>query len=741
MTPHRLEPESNHSTAGILALLLLAIFTTELAVMESLKSLGFPFGRVLSGLVDAAILVLFLALPLWTFVIRPLHTGSSSSPDDRGSAMGPYLIMLVGIFLVEFIVDMTLPAIITGATYQTQSLIDASLTTMCCAPFLWWLIRRLKLRHRGVSLSVMLGPPLRLYLLLLLTIFLVDLLEEQLQSYISQSNPVFSSKLVNALASTLLIAPLLWMLVIAPLKKAARKESVRNRALQNQMIDAIVVIDSSGTIRNLNPAAERIFCCPMDQLLGQPIGQLFTEIQEIMAELLREAREQKPDQRPRVFPIRFANCRNGSTLYMDVTISKIMLEEQEEFLLLLRNLTARTLMQNALQESESRFRQMFDQSKDAIVLFSHATCSVQDANTTTEEMFGYTRKELMDSGLGRLGTLAEIARLNSIVCSVKRDRNAQREDIVLVRKDGTQIVVSMVCYLMTLQGADVVFCTFRDTTEQVRLRQETREIQAKLIQTNKMTSLGLLVSGVAHEINNPNNFVMTNSTILEEIWQDARKILQEYYDAHGDYTLGGTPFSELEALSPNLFAGIVVGSHRINEIVNNLKQFARQDRLEQDEDVDVNRVAMSAASILLYEINRFTDNFHLELAEVIPTIRGNSQQLGQVFINLLMNACQALSAREGGIWLSTGFAAGTNQVTITVRDEGCGMAPEIQAKIAVPFFTTRNDLGGTGLGLSISRSIVKDHRGTLEFVSEPGKGSTFVVAIPVGKPNAQEDGT
>jgi signal transduction histidine kinase len=69
------------------------------------------------------------------------------------------------------------------------------------------------------------------------------------------------------------------------------------------------------------------------------------------------------------------------------------------------------------------------------------------------------------------------------------------------------------------------------------------------------------------------------------------------------------------------------------------------------------------------------------------------------------------------------------------------MAPEIQARISEPFFTTRNDLGGTGLGLSISRSIVKDHRGTLEFVSEPGKGSTFVVAIPVGKPNAQEDGT
>jgi signal transduction histidine kinase len=183
---------------------------------------------------------------------------------------------------------------------------------------------------------------------------------------------------------------------------------------------------------------------------------------------------------------------------------------------------------------------------------------------------------------------------------------------------------------------------------------------------------------------------------------------------------------------------IIEGSRRINEIVNNLKGFARQDRLVMMENLDVNRVATAAVSILLHEINKFTDNFHLELAERIPDVKGNSQQLGQVIINLLMNACQSLSTRESGIWLTTSFDAASNQVTIAVRDEGSGVSPDDLGRIMEPFYSTKLDQGGTGLGLSISRSIVTNHHGSLEFVTEMGKGTLFSVHIPAGEPAAQE---
>jgi len=263
------------------------------------------------------------------------------------------------------------------------------------------------------------------------------------------------------------------------------------------------------------------------------------------------------------------------------------------------------------------------------------------------------------------------------------------------------------------------------------MEQEARDIQAKLIQVNKMTALGLMVSGVAHEINNPNNFIMANSQLLKRSWSDSLTILREYYRENGEFFIGGVPFSELEVRSPELFDGILDGSGRIDAIITNLKKFARNDLSNEDSLLDVNQVASTAVSILHYELNKFTDHFHVQLAENIPLVKGSSQQLGQIIINLLMNACQALPDRESGIWLTTDLNAAADQVILAVRDEGQGISPEKSKMIMEPFFTTKLDSGGTGLGLSICRSIARDYSWSFDFTSEPGKGSTFTVSIPV----------
>jgi signal transduction histidine kinase len=128
------------------------------------------------------------------------------------------------------------------------------------------------------------------------------------------------------------------------------------------------------------------------------------------------------------------------------------------------------------------------------------------------------------------------------------------------------------------------------------------------------------------------------------------------------------------------------------------------------------------------------------LHEELPLIRGNAQQLGQVIINLLMNACQALPSRDRGIRLATDFNPLTAMVTITVEDEGCGIPADFGQQIMEPFFTTRLDSGGTGLGLSICRSIVAEHGGALEFVSVVDKGTIFTVKIPALQDSGQESG-
>jgi signal transduction histidine kinase len=310
--------------------------------------------------------------------------------------------------------------------------------------------------------------------------------------------------------------------------------------------------------------------------------------------------------------------------------------------------------------------------------------------------------------------------------------------IVNLRKDGSEVIVSVRGKVITLLGVPIIFCTIRDISERVRLEEESRDIQAKLIQANKMTSLGLLVAGVAHEINNPNNFILANSQLLERVWQDALKVLRGYYRENGDFQVGGIPFSAMDEDSSRLFTGILDGSRRINEIVNSLKGFARQDRNSTEHGVDVNRAVTVAVTILHHQLIKHTDKFHLDLTAEIPPVDGNRQQLEQVVINLLMNACQALPHKQCGIWVATGYDPAAEQVTITIRDEGVGMPGQVSSRMLEPFFTTRLDIGGTGLGLFISQSIVKEHGGTLEFTSEPGKGTTFIVKIPAGKPASQE---
>jgi signal transduction histidine kinase len=138
-----------------------------------------------------------------------------------------------------------------------------------------------------------------------------------------------------------------------------------------------------------------------------------------------------------------------------------------------------------------------------------------------------------------------------------------------------------------------------------------------------------------------------------------------------------------------------------------------------------------AASLLNPQIKRHTRQFKLDLHEGVPMVRGNPQQLEQVVINLIMNAVQALPDRERKVIVSTSFDQDGGFAIIRVDDEGEGMPAEVRERICEPFFSTKLDQGGTGLGLAISNFIIKEHRGTLEFESEPGKGTTARIKLPV----------
>jgi len=273
----------------------------------------------------------------------------------------------------------------------------------------------------------------------------------------------------------------------------------------------------------------------------------------------------------------------------------------------------------------------------------------------------------------------------------------------------------------------------RDITERVQAKEEEERRRQQLIQADKMISLGILVSGVAHEINNPNQFIMVNTPMLQRAWGNITPILDRYYEENGDFMLAGIPYTEMRDRIPELFTKIREGSQRIKHIVRNLKDYAREGGSEITQEVDINAVLQSALTILSNLLKKSTKKLKVNYADNLPTIRGNFQRIEQVLINLIQNACHALSDPMKGIMITTSYNKKNRKVVVKIKDEGVGIAEDHKKYILDPFFTSRRDSGGTGLGLSISAGIIEEHGGNLEFRSEPGRGTTVSVILPVSR--------
>lgn len=179
-------------------------------------------------------------------------------------------------------------------------------------------------------------------------------------------------------------------------------------------------------------------------------------------------------------------------------------------------------------------------------------------------------------------------------------------------------------------------------------------------------------------------------------------------------------------------SGITDGAKRVKAIVSDLKEFARQSRPELRDMVNVNKAVKTAVGLVSNLMRKSTNRFSALYEPDVPLVKGNIQRIEQVIINLLVNACQALSDNQQAIAISTAYDGELDCVVVEIQDEGEGMSPEILQRIKDPFFTTKRESGGTGLGLAISEKIITDHGGTMVFDSVLGQGTSVKVSLPVG---------
>jgi signal transduction histidine kinase len=278
------------------------------------------------------------------------------------------------------------------------------------------------------------------------------------------------------------------------------------------------------------------------------------------------------------------------------------------------------------------------------------------------------------------------------------------------------------------EGEQFFIAVRYDISDRKKAEAENFKREKQLLQADKMASLGILTSGVAHEINNPNHLILSNNELLEKVWFDIQKVLETQCQEQGDFDLAGVPYSEMKALIPQMFDRVRGGSERISNIVDGLKNFAREDQIGMDQRVDLNEVISKSLPLVDRLIKKSTDHFSLDLEDKLPVIRGSFQQMEQVFINFVTNACQALTSREQSITVHT-FCTHAS-VGLSVCDEGSGLDENVQKKVMDPFFTTKHDQGGTGLGLFVTYGIVQRHRGELQLTSQDQQGCCARVTFP-----------
>ncbi|GAM07972.1 putative sensor protein [Geobacter sp. OR-1] len=263
------------------------------------------------------------------------------------------------------------------------------------------------------------------------------------------------------------------------------------------------------------------------------------------------------------------------------------------------------------------------------------------------------------------------------------------------------------------------------------VRDERRKIMAKLIQTNRMTSLGLLVSGAAHEINTPNGAIRLAGQKFARIWDGAARILDRMKRDEGDFLLGGVNYTVARIEVTNSLELIERCTGRIDQVLKNLRQYSIGEQSQLTENISINGVVNDALAIIAAHRQMEDIAIDRQLNEGIPPVTGNRYQLGQVVTNLLLNAVQAIpEGRRGTIAVITGRDDTTGDITVTVRDNGAGIADEVRGRLMEPFFSTRFEKGGSGLGLYISNYIVSEHNGSLTFDSGRDRGTSFTVRLP-----------
>ena len=527
---------------------------------------------------------------------------------------------------------------------------------------------------------------------------------------------------------------------------AMEESEERSRAVIDGMLDAHITADSSGLIRTMNPAAEKLFGYTLAEVRGKPVTILVSP--EHHAANSTEAMHADVGQPGGMVAKaqQFENTgrhRDGRIFPVKVVTSGLTTRRGIFFSAIVRDLTA----QRATEAELQLLGTAVENSSEAICITSPKG-SIEYVNRAWEKRLSLPRTAILGKTILSLQKyIAEPRELADIGDAFLKNNGTWAGSVISELPDGRRLHEEIL--ITTLRNADGQIShyvsTSRDTSQKLDMEQQ-------LLRGQKLEAVGQLSAGIAHEINTPTQYVGDNIRFLKESFSEVSALLQRLNEL-GDTATDGkilsadlhkaledTDADYLLAEIPRAVDQSLEGVDRVAKIVRAMKEFSHP--ATERTPLDINRAMASTATVASNEwkyVAELNTDFDADLPQV-PVMPGD---FNQVILNMIVNAAHAIgdvvgdgANGHGTITLSTRRV--DQWAEIRISDTGCGMTPEVAARIFDPFFTTKAVGKGTGQGLSITHNVIVDkHGGTIRVESTPGAGTTFIIRLPLDVPDTQ----
>jgi two-component system NtrC family sensor kinase len=530
-------------------------------------------------------------------------------------------------------------------------------------------------------------------------------------AYASLSNAIQG---INGFAFAYLTKPFEMDHLLAVIEKALEKQRLarslreseeRYRLITEQVNEAIFFTDLDGRVLFGNRRGQEITGHRLEDLVGRTLLSLLSpgSTERVLARLeaIRSGQEVPP-----LFETEIVR-KDGRQAPVEAALTSVTKDGGSiGWLVVARDIAERRRVEREILESEARKSAILEASADAIVSMDQEG-KIVEFNRAAEDMFGYRRADVIGKSMAGL-----------LIPPALRDRHRQglerylatgeshilgkRVELTAMRADGTEFPIELTVTRILAEGPQAFSASIHDLSESKQLRE-------RLIQSEKLATLGELIAGIAHELNNPLAVVGGQAQLLRMQSQDPATMVRA------------------EKISQ--------AATRASRIVRNFLTAARRHRPERVA-VAINEVINESLDLLGYQFRVGNVEVETLLSADLPATTGDPHQIQQVILNLANNAIQAIAAsrRRGRLRLTTSLSPDRSAILITVADTGPGIPPEHLSKIFDPFFTTKPPEQGTGLGLAIAHAIVKDHEGSITVESTAAEGTTFVLRFPVVAP-------